>query len=83
MGKGEIKISNKMKKSTKSIWWMPWHQKAMKDVAACEKSRGGGKQPLIREFPNGATLRDVESRNSNASWRAYSAKWNISVAEGK
>ena len=27
----------------------------MKDVAACDKSRGGGKQPLIRECPNGET----------------------------
>ena len=27
----------------------------MKDVVACEKSRGGGKQPLIREYPNGVT----------------------------
>ena len=27
----------------------------MKDVAACEKSRGGGKQPLIRECLNGET----------------------------
>lgn len=26
-----------------------------KDVAACEKSRGGGKQPLIRECLNGET----------------------------
>jgi hypothetical protein len=25
----------------KSIWWMPWHQEAMKDVARCEKPRGG------------------------------------------
>ena len=30
----------------------------MKDVAACDKSRGGGKQPLIREFPNGVTHAD-------------------------
>lgn len=30
----------------------------MKDVAACEKSRGGGKQPVIREYPNGATQSD-------------------------
>ncbi len=29
-----------------------------KDVAACDKSRGGGKQPLIREFPNGVTHAD-------------------------
>jgi len=26
-----------------------------KDVAACDKSRGGGKQPMIRECPNGET----------------------------
>ncbi len=27
----------------------------MKDLAACEKLRGGGKQPLIRRYPNGET----------------------------
>ncbi len=27
-------------KSEKSIWWMPWHQEAKKDVARCEKPRG-------------------------------------------
>ena len=36
-------------------WWMPRHREAMKDVAACDKLRGGGKQPLIRRFPNGET----------------------------
>ena len=30
----------------------------MKDVAACDKSRGGGKQPMIRESPNGVTHAD-------------------------
>src|SRR3989339_886595 len=34
---------------------MPRHQKTMKDVATCEKLRGGGKQPLIRRYPNGVT----------------------------
>ena len=24
----------------KGIWWMPWHQEAMKDVARCDKLRG-------------------------------------------
>ncbi len=24
----------------KGIWWMPWHQEAMKDVARCDKPRG-------------------------------------------
>ncbi len=27
-------------KCLKSIWWMPWRQEAMKDVARCEKPRG-------------------------------------------
>ena len=40
---------------TKRTWWMPWQLKAMKDVVACDKSRGAGKQALIREFPNGET----------------------------
>lgn len=39
----------------------------MKDVAACEKSRGGGKQPVIREYPNGATQSD-EVGLSNAEF---------------
>jgi hypothetical protein len=30
----------------------------MKDVAACDKLRGGGKQPMIRRSPNGATYPD-------------------------
>ena len=28
-------------KHEKGIWWMPWHREAMKDVALCEKLRGG------------------------------------------
>jgi len=34
---------------------MPWQSEAMKDVGTCDKFRGGGNQPLIREFPNGGT----------------------------
>jgi len=34
---------------------MPWQLKAMKDVVACDKPRGAGKQALIRGFPNGET----------------------------
>ena len=30
----------------------------MKDVAACDKLRGGGKQPMIRRSPNGETYTD-------------------------
>ena len=29
-----------IKRKVKGIWWMPWHQEAMKDVALCEKPRG-------------------------------------------
>ena len=39
----------------KCMWWMPWRLQAMKDVAACDKPRGAGKQALIRGFPNGET----------------------------
>ncbi len=49
---------------------MPRHQKTMKDVATCEKSRGGGKQPLIRESPNGETL-PVEGRKSITEYIGY------------
>tara|TARA_R110002072_G_scaffold48831_1_gene133402 strand:+ start:343 stop:465 length:123 start_codon:yes stop_codon:yes gene_type:complete len=30
-----------IKRQNKGIWWMPWHQKAMKDVALCDKLWGG------------------------------------------
>ncbi len=39
----------------KRIRWMPWRQQAMKDVVACDKLRGAGKQALIRRSPNGET----------------------------
>ncbi len=39
----------------KRIRWMPRRQEAMKDVVACDKPRGAGKQALIRGFPNGET----------------------------
>ncbi len=42
-------------KQDKGVWWMPWHKMAMKDVAACDKLREGGKQPVIRRCPNGET----------------------------
>ncbi len=38
----------------KGIWWMPWHQEAMKDVARCEKPwepRAG----IDRGYLNGET----------------------------
>lgn len=41
--------------ANKCTWWMPWRLQAMKDVVACDKLRGAGKQALIRRFPNGET----------------------------
>jgi|CZCB01.1.fsa_nt_gi hypothetical protein len=34
---------------------MPRFPQAMKDVAGCEKLRGGVERPMIRRCPNGAT----------------------------
>jgi hypothetical protein len=39
----------------KGIRWMPWRQKARKDVAGCDKPRGAAEQALIRGCPNGET----------------------------
>ncbi len=39
----------------KGIWWMPWHQEAMKEAEGCHKLRGAVNQALIRRFPNGET----------------------------
>ena len=43
--------------ASKRIRWMPRQQEAMKDVVACDKPRGVGKQTLIRGCPNGETHR--------------------------
>ena len=56
-------VSKKLGGDNKGVWWMPWQEEAMKDVAACDKPRGAGKQALIRGCPNGETLRDDKSRN--------------------
>ena len=47
---------------TKRTWWMPWQLKAMKDVVACDKPRGVGKQtlyPRISEWGNPSHLWDT------------------------
>ena len=36
--------------ATKRIRWMPWHLEAMKDVGACDKLGGAGKQALYPEI---------------------------------
>ena len=40
---------------TKCTRRMPWQLEAMKDVGACDKARGAGKQALILAFLNGET----------------------------
>ena len=32
----------RLSSESKGIWWMPWYREAMKDVAPCDKLRGGG-----------------------------------------
>ena len=41
--------------ATKRIRWMPWQLEAMKDVGACEKLWGVGKQTVIQRSLNGGT----------------------------
>ena len=36
-----VRVARGVLKQIKSIWWMPWHREAMKDVALCDKLRGG------------------------------------------
>ncbi len=40
--------------ASKGVWWMPWHQEAMKDVATCDKPRLVGSK-RNRGSPNGET----------------------------
>jgi len=40
--------------ASKSYWWMPWHQQAMKDAIPA-KSFGELEKALTRRSPNGAT----------------------------
>jgi len=46
---------------TKGVRWMSWHQEAMKDVEACDKSGEAGKQALIPEFLNEETRLEQSS----------------------
>ena len=48
--------------ANKRIRWMPRRQEAMKDVVACDKLRGAGKQafyPEMSEWGNPSRLRDI------------------------
>ena len=40
-GRGDAALGLGVGEHEKGIWWMPWHREAMKDVARCEKPRGG------------------------------------------
>ena len=46
--KDRVKSSfNLYDQANKRIWWMPRQLEAMKDVVACDKLRGVGKQTLL------------------------------------
>ena len=53
--RGEMERVNIYGQATKRTRRMPWQLEAMKDVGACEKLRGVGKQTLILRCPNGET----------------------------
>ena len=50
-----VTVIDKCGQATKGVWWMSWHQEAMKDVVACDMLREAGKRALIRRFPNEET----------------------------
>ncbi len=39
--------------ATKGIRWMPWHEKAMKDVVSCDKPRVGANNLRLGDFRMG------------------------------
>ena len=56
----------------------------MKDVAACDKLRWGGKQPLTRRCPNGETRRIEHAESFNFELKLEDpVNWNILVTGGK
>ena len=50
-----VTVRGRCDQATKGARWMTWRREAMKDVVACDKPRGAGKQALILGFPNGET----------------------------
>ena len=49
------RVGGRCDQAIKGVRWMSWRQEAMKDVVACDKPRGAGKQASILGFLNGAT----------------------------
>ena len=60
---------------TKCMWWMPWRLQAKKDVVACDKLRGVGKQTLIRRFPNGETRPEMVIPQGKRTRRTETSKY--------
>ena len=46
-------IANDIEKDSKSIRWMPWHKKSMKDVTSCDKLRVGAHNLRSADFRMG------------------------------
>ena len=55
----------------KSIWWMPWHEKAMKDVVSCDKPRIGANN--LR--PGGFRMGKPDTGNAVSSLPEYIGQW--------
>ena len=52
-GKASHRASELFGQATKSVWWMPWRQKAMKDVISCDKLRRAANRPRPADFRMG------------------------------
>jgi hypothetical protein len=58
--------------ATKSIWWMPWRQKAMKGVISCDKLRRAANRPRSADSRMGKPGRahTLSARDSINRFRA-------------
>ena len=62
VGESLLDIDRIKGQATKSVGWMPWHQKPMKDVISCDKLRVGANSRLSRRFLNGETHLEITTR---------------------
>ena len=60
----------------KGIWWMPWHREAMKDVARCEKPRGGASARGSSDLRMGQPTALAVSSSESIAWRGEPGELN-------
>ena len=67
-----------MIKCLKGVQWMPWHAQAMKDVARCDKLRGGVSNLRSVDFRMGKPTSKPEIPNSDEFVQSVSSEFRFS-----